>query len=105
NPDLFNFITNASLKSTDALKDQIEAKKADFLSRAYARFFSGLDLSKFKDGIDPKQALNVIAWTMEGYASRATAKYVDGQLKDLDFSAYMEELDSYLSLLKNNLYK
>lgn len=105
NPDLFNFLISTDLKGMDEKNEEMEARKAAFFKKAYDKAFSGFDHAKFRDDIDPKQAIDIIIWTMEGYTTRIMKNYGDSQVQDLNYDSYMAEVDSYFSLLKKSLYK
>ena len=58
---------------------------------------SGVDLSRFKDGVDPKLVVNILVKFTEGVVnSRTNAE---------SFEESMDEFNSCLELLRNNLYK
>ena len=66
---------------------------------------SNFDSTKFKEGTDIKRAVNVIIWTMEGFAAKKKEEIRESPITDLDFDEILLELDIYFKLLKDCFYK
>lgn len=61
--------------------------------------FKDVDLTKFKDSVDPKVVLRMMVWMAEGYSRSISFD------SDEAFQKSIDEFAEGLELLKNNLYK
>lgn len=95
-PAILNFLTSVYFETDSEVKDDIKANLAaseDFRKKIA---LEGMDITKFKDGVDPKLVLKMLTLLAEGFTR---------QMSDTDFDKLFEELKEYMNLLKNNLYK
>lgn len=104
-PEMFNFITNVYTEDASEVKGEIEKLNKEFLKTGYQDLFGDIDLSKFKEGIDVEKAINIIYWTMEGFAYQYLDKVTSLNIDQIDFEGLMEEMEIYSEMLKNAFYK
>ncbi len=110
-PDLMNFGAGMRIKGAGELQDEVDSRMEPMNRRIYATMFEGLDLTRFRDDIDPRAAVNIIMWTMEGFSNKIIAEYQNqfagGAMENIEsgFTGYIEEFENYLSILKQSLYK
>lgn len=121
-PDLFARYRQASLLKLDII--QKHPYIYDFLGVALAtegehiredtvaygrglqeRFLDGIDLSRFRHGIDIQRALQLIGWAIEGYATRLQRQLAGQPLSQLDYTAFLADFDAYLDVLKTCFYE
>ncbi|SES87221.1 TetR/AcrR family transcriptional regulator [Anaerobranca gottschalkii] len=106
NPDLFNFLITISEKDEEDIKRETKKKLAQFSQKAYEKMFSGLDLTKFKDDINPQQGIEIIIWTIEGISNKFMREYVKAQkVQDINHQIFLDQFEDYLAILKKALYK
>jgi len=79
-------------KEIKAMMAQGEAFRSDIA-------FTGIDLTKFKEGVDPNLVMKMLTWFAEGYVSQFRDK-VEFDLDDINREFYQ-----CLDLLKQNFYK
>lgn len=79
-------------KEIKAMMAQGEAFRSDIA-------LSGIDLTKFKEGVDPNLVMKMLTWFAEGYVSQFRDK-VEFDLDDINREFYQ-----CLDLLKQNFYK
>lgn len=96
----------AFLESTYFEKDkEVQAETHAYYTRSEWETFrsrltlEGLDVSKFKDTVDPALVLKMLTRFSYGYLNMS-----DGKL-DLDIESLMKEFEEYLVLLRTHLYK
>ncbi|QNO15494.1 TetR/AcrR family transcriptional regulator [Alkalicella caledoniensis] len=104
-PDLFNFIITASERDEEDIQKETKERIEKFTELAYSKMFSGIDYSKFKEGIDIQQAMDVIMWTIEGFSNKSMVIYKEKMVEDVLNEELFTELDSYLNILRESLYK
>lgn len=79
-------------KEIKAMMAQGEAFRSDIA-------LTGIDLTKFKEGVDPNLVMKMLTWFAEGYVSQFRDK-VEFDLDDINREFYQ-----CLDLLKQNFYK
>lgn len=107
NPSIYEFITRVTIEDVEELKPIIDERVKEIAQSGYARLFSDIDYSLFKEGIDKQKAINIILWTLEGYSNSLLNKYRKTKmlLSDFDHDQILKEIDEYLYVLKTCLYK
>lgn len=97
-PDIMAFLTNVFLETDEEVKADIEA----IFSRSYdirnKIAFEGMDVSKFKDNVNPKAVINLLTLMAEGYGSTFSKT-------EFNLDQVTQEFFECLDMLKNNLYK
>lgn len=94
-----SFLTSMYFENDEEVKDDIKAVLAggeDFRNKIA---FDGMDISKFKEGVDVKLLMKMLVWMAEGYTKHLSDN------KEINFDAMMEEFNACLDMLKSNLYK
>ena len=104
-PDLFNFIKTAYSESSSEVRNEVENKNKQLLLNSYERVFKDVDLSKFREDIDPIRAIQIIIFSMEGFAAESQEKMKTLNLKDPYFEEIINELDSYIDLFRMTFYR
>ncbi|MBN2909970.1 TetR/AcrR family transcriptional regulator [Polycladomyces sp. WAk] len=104
-PEIFEFMKVAYFEDAAEVKSDLERRNKEMITRSYQELFGDIDLSKFREDIDAKRAVNIIIWTMEGFSSQQQEKAKSLSLNDLDFDEILAEMDHYIDLLKKCFYK
>ena len=109
-PVIFDFmisaLTDASAKSetTAANLARFNAEQGKIMAKVY----NGADTSLFRDDIDPKIAMEIITWTLQGYG-QSKMSMVDsefmGQTARENYDIYLEEFETLLNTLRKCFYK
>jgi hypothetical protein len=88
------------------VREEIETKRKNMISIGFELLYSDIDVSNFKEEIDPKKAVNLITWSIEGYGYRMMDKIKNlSDLSELDWDGTIKEFDEYLKILKQCFYK
>ncbi|MGF9966971.1 TetR/AcrR family transcriptional regulator [Bacillus rhizoplanae] len=104
-PEMLNFIKSIYKDSSPDVKIDINRREKKLLENSLNKLFSDIDLSKFKKGIDIKKAINIINWTLEGFAYQMQEKALSLSLEQIDSEETMAEMEEYLKILRNSLYE
>jgi TetR/AcrR family transcriptional regulator len=106
-PDMFDFIKSACFDDSYEIKKELELRNTQGITSSYTKILENIDISKFKQGIDISKAINIIIWTLEGFAARTQAQEELRLLpiNQFNYEKAIEEVDIYLELLKTILYK
>jgi AcrR family transcriptional regulator len=104
-PEILNFFKAAYTEEAEEVKGELERRNKEMLSKSYEKFFSDIDTSQFKEGIDIKRAVNIIYWTIEGFGNQQQDQVITANLEQIDIDKIMAEMDFYLELLRKSFYK
>ncbi len=104
-PEMLNFVKSLYKDTSPEIKIDINLRAKELLDSSYNKLFSDIDLSKFKKGIDIKKAINIINWTLEGFAYQMQGKVLSQSLEKIDSEETMAEMEEYLKILRNSLYE
>lgn len=96
-PDMGDFmLSSAKETETDLVREAWETD-AEKLSAAASVLLANVDPGRFKPGVDPAAAMNLVNWVSEGYL-RANAADKSGE-------EMVTEIVRYLDILKSAIYK
>jgi AcrR family transcriptional regulator len=104
-PEMFNFIKSIYKEDASEVKGDIDKLNKKFLNTGYQDLFGDIDYSKFKEDIDVEKAINVIYWTLEGFAYQYLDKVTALNIEEIDFEGLMAEMEVYCEMLRNAFYK
>lgn len=104
-PQMYDFILTAYMENSDDVKYDLESKNKALIAENQYKIYEDIDTAKFKEEVDAKRAINIIAWTVEGFTNREMEKIKHFSFNELNFSKMMQELDTYLEILKKSFYK
>lgn len=104
-PAIFEFISAAYLGENEDVAAEINQRKEEFFGDIYPKLFNDIDYSLFREDIDPKKAVEVIIYTMEGYANRQVSP--EKKLKDYEpeYERFLKEVDGYIDLFRKCFYR
>ncbi|WPC43939.1 TetR/AcrR family transcriptional regulator [Clostridium sp. JS66] len=104
-PEIFRFIKSAYLEESSEIKQELEAKNKELMKKGVDVLFKGIDTSKFKEGIDIKKVINIVVWTLQGFANEVMTREKLSSSNQINYdNAFLEE-DEYLNMLKYCFYK
>ncbi|MEW9096075.1 MAG: TetR/AcrR family transcriptional regulator [Clostridiaceae bacterium] len=103
-PEMFKFLEVAYMEDSINVKNELENINSKFTKSALNKIFEGIDISKFKDNIDVKKAINIIIWSLQKFSEQEMerAKLTS---KEIDYDKAFTEADEYIEIFKNNFYK
>ena len=104
-PEMFNFIKGVLKEDAAEVKKEIEQKNKELLDYGYNDLFGDIDPTKFKEGLDLKKTVNIIFWTMEGFAYRQQDKALAVDFNQEFLDEVLAEMDAYFEILKQAFYK
>jgi len=103
-PDLFAFLQTANLEESLEVGALLAERRRQAAESEYNKLFDGIDVAKFKDGLDVKRTMNVILWTMEGLGEAERRRHKALGI-DLRRAEIMDEFEQYVQLFKSSFYK
>ena len=104
-PEMYDFLATAYMEGSGEVKSDIESRNKALVVMTQGILNDGIDTSKFKDDVDVKKAVDIIAWTIDGFTNKEMHKVKNFALYELNFNDVLSELDVYLEMLKLSFYK
>ena len=101
-PQAFDFLKALAHEDAAEVKCEIRKMGKDLIERGLERGYHNIDWSKFKEDIDREKMINMINWTMLGFAEMYRDK-VDS-FGDVGVEV-LGESDEYFDILKRCFYK
>jgi TetR/AcrR family transcriptional regulator len=106
-PDLYNFIVTAIADDSVEIKAELENKYKSATHDGFEKLFSGIDTSKFKEGLNIRRVLDILMWISQGISNRELERIKhDPKYKaHYDIKAIIVEVDEYIEMYENAFYK
>ncbi|WP_028608545.1 TetR/AcrR family transcriptional regulator [Paenibacillus harenae] len=104
-PEMFNFIKSVNKEDAGEVKSDIDRRIKEFKDKGYKDLFGDIDLSHFREGTDIPKTVQIILWTMEGFAYQQQEKALKSNLNEMIMADIFKEMDDYIELLKMSFYK
>ncbi len=105
-PLIFEFMFAAYRDDDPDVQAFMQQSREGFVEGFMQRLYDGIDLSMFKEGVDVQRALDVIQWTLEGFARRIQDAWPTGAVRDESYMrTVLEQNDAYLAILRRAFYK
>lgn len=102
-PLIFKFFLTAYSETDIEVKDDVADRNQKMIEINLPRIYDNIDLSNLRDGIDHQKAINLIVWSLEGYANSMIPKFKT--MGEEQFSDMVTELAAYLEILKKCFFK
>ena len=99
-PGIFSFLTSFYLEQDPDVKDEVQEYMAKSLKQREQRVFKDIDVSRFKDDVDPKLIDRLLVWAGEGMANNMKQGFDFEQIE-----AFANELFACLDIMKKYFYK
>jgi AcrR family transcriptional regulator len=100
-PSIFDFLGVVLASEAGRVHEEFVAHGRDVQKHLH----EGIDLSRFRRGIDIERALQLIGWAIEGYSTRLAQQVAGASLSQLDYTALLADFDAYLDVLKTCFYE
>ena len=100
-PQIFDFLLSIKKEEADEVRADISKILDDTLEDNLGKVYQNIDYSKFREDINIKRAVEIINWTLIGFAEKEGN--VDS-VQEID-SAIYKEWNSYSELLRRCFYK
>jgi TetR/AcrR family transcriptional regulator len=104
-PDILTFIQEAFMQDSPEIKVEFDKKKQELNAVNTGIIYDGIDLSKFRDDVDPQKILKIISWTFEKMSDEELlkAKMVPGH--KIDYEKVFLEAEEYFEVFIKCFYK
>jgi len=108
-PGLFDFLTAAYVHETKGGAPSENLRRFVKMQQdAMQKVYANANKELFRDDICPQEVMNIITWTMQGFASAKVAEQSGenpGALARENYERYLEELQKTLNTLRKCFYR
>lgn len=100
-PPIYSYLKSMYYEDDPEVKNDVRAALRSEDNKRLASEYSlqGIDISKFKEGVDPRLVLTLLVRYSYGYLETMPDAFAN------DFAAPMEEFHACVAMLRKNLYK
>ena len=104
-PEILTFIQEAFMQDSPEIKVEFDKKKQELNAINIGIIYDGIDLSKFRDDVDPQKILKIISWTFEKMSDEELhkAKMIPGH--KIDYDKVFLEAEEYFEIFIKCFYK
>lgn len=104
-PEILTFIQEAFMQDSPEIKVEFDKKKQELNAINIGIIYDGIDLSKFRDDVDPQKILKIISWTFEKMSDEELlkAKMITGH--KIDYEKVFLEAEEYFEVFIKCFYK
>ncbi|MGO1469774.1 MAG: TetR/AcrR family transcriptional regulator [Tissierella sp.] len=103
-PWIFDFIKMAVCDESEIMTELLE-RREKVEANSLEKFYSDIDVSRFKDNLDIKKAKQLIFWAVGGYAEQVLNRVKNLNLESINLKDIQNEFDEYLNELRKAYYK
>ncbi|MFL0197584.1 TetR/AcrR family transcriptional regulator [Clostridium sp. WILCCON 0269] len=104
-PEILKFIEVANVEESSDVKNDLEVRNKEAMDSASHKVFENMDVSKFRENVDVKKAINIVIWTFQGFNARVLEEARLSPSKQIDYEKAIAEMDIYKKMLENCFYK
>lgn len=104
-PEIFVFIEIAYKDKSKSIKNDLNLINERLTSINYNKIFENLDTSNLKEDLDMKKCIDIIIWTIDGFATREMKREKLLTSNKEDYKKIFAEADNYMDILKICFYK
>jgi len=106
NPNISKLILQAFMNTPEGIRTEIEDKYKQLSNEFLPPIFKDIDSSKFRNGVNPKKALEIVMLFLEALQGKYTKEYQNQEQELLgDMDKIMKDYKEYIEILKYGMYK
>ncbi len=104
-PNITKLIIHAYYNTPEDIRSEIQDKYKQLSNEFLPTIFNDLDTSKFRKGVNPKKAMEIVMLFLEALQQKYNKEY-QGREQELlgDIDKIMEEYKEYIEVLKYGIY-
>ncbi|MCX8129655.1 MAG: TetR/AcrR family transcriptional regulator [Clostridia bacterium] len=105
-PDMYKLVFEAFANTPDDIKPEVQGRYAKIIAEQTPLAFKDLDFSKFRKGVDPKKAIELIVLSLEALGNKYLSMYKNrGIWTSEEMEKMMQESLEYVEMLKYGIYE
>lgn len=104
-PQVLKFLESAYIEDANEVKPVIENRQNEFIKVNTKKIFEGIDISRFRDGMDIQKVLKIVIWVFEKMAEEELQKAKFSPTHEIDYEKVFLEADEYFEIFTKCFYK
>ncbi|WML46334.1 TetR/AcrR family transcriptional regulator [Neobacillus sp. PS3-40] len=104
-PQVLKFLESAYIEDANEVKPVIENRQNEFIKVNTKKIFEGIDISRFRDGMDIQKVLKIVIWAFEKMAEEELQKAKLSPTHEIDYERVFLEADEYFEIFTKCFYK
>ena len=100
NPFIMRFSIRCFYSQKEDVSDEIQTEISNGKSKKYDTYFKNLELSKFKEEIDPERIYHMLVWMTDGYLH---SRQMEG--KPIEIEDIKKEFTQWAAMFRSIAYK
>jgi TetR/AcrR family transcriptional regulator len=104
-PVIFKFLQAAYLEASAEVRGDLEKRNHALALQSTKKVFEGIDISKFKEGVDLQKVIKIVLWTFQGFADEVLVEAKLSSSNQMDYQKAFASAEEYIQLLQNCFYK
>jgi len=105
-PEIYRIIFMAYYEVPEELQAEMQQRYNKLFNQSMPVFIQGIDYSKFRKGIEPAKAIEVIFMVLEGLGRKYLTLYKDRKDRELYImEKALEEYMTYMDIIKDGIYE
>lgn len=100
NPFIMRFSIRCFYSQKEDMSDEIQTEISNGKSKKYDTYFKNLELSKFKEEIDPERIYHMLVWMTDGYLH---SRQMEG--KPIEIEDIKKEFTQWAAMFRSIAYK
>ena len=102
-PELTQFLSKAYLDKT--LPEKYRQQLDEFRDNSINQLLEGVDVSNLRDDLPKDRMMDLIRWTLDGYAEQMKNMWQMGLIDLENLEPYYEDFEKHLDVMKKLYYK
>ena len=106
-PVLFRLLYNAFIHTPQEIRDELRSRTGEYAAASAGSLTEGLDLSKFREDVDPEKAAALIQLTLDGLLNKYLGTFQ--RISPTEGLALVEQITAecreYFELIRHGIYK
>jgi TetR/AcrR family transcriptional regulator len=104
-PQVLKFLESAYIEDANEVKPVIENRQNEFIKVNTKKIFEGIDISRFREGVDIQKVLKIVIWAFEKMAEEELQKAKLSPTHEIDYERVFLEADEYFEIFTKCFYK
>ena len=102
-PYISDFTLRAFYSQKEDISGEINESVVEAMAEMFSTYFASVDLTRFKEGTDPQEVLQMLTWMTDGYLHEK--RRMKATMSPEDMIVLMEKYEKWASMLKEISYK
>lgn len=104
-PQVFDFLKSIVLEEAAEVKEEIQQTVDEIYAKGFQKLYQNIDYTKFREEVDVQKAIDILTWTMFGFADKMLQRLDTFEAVGEAGEQYLKEWKDYVQILRSGFYK